>query len=367
MELTITQENFAKALNTVGRVASSKTQLPILNNILLRTDGNRLLIAATNLEIAVTEYIGAKIKKAGSLTIPARLITEFISSLPNETVELKVVKDNLHIKSGTYKSIINGVIADEFPELPTISEEASVSYNMSTHDFKQAVGQTIIATSNDLARPVLTGVFWHTIDDVLYLAGTDGYRLAERRLFKTESQVKAIIPNTTLQEVLRVLHDDDEEVDILFDEIQVRFRIANTEIISKLIDGNYPDYRPLIPTNNANTAVTVKQELSRITKIAGIFARESGGSLVINVSEDKVTIHSVASELGENTSSILAKTQGQGDITLNSRYLTEALNVIDGEKVSFGFDGKLSPSLLYAETKDKKDIDYYHIIMPLKS
>lgn len=367
MELTVTQENLSKALNAVGRVASSKTQLPILSNLLLRTDGNRLLVAATNLEIAITEYIGAKIVKPGAITIPARLISEFISSLPNDTIEFKVVKDNLHIKSGSYKSIINGVIADEFPELPTISEDSSVQYNISVHEFKQAVSQTVIATSNDMARPVLTGVYWHSVDGVLYLAGTDGYRLAERKLVKTKSSVAAIIPSSTLQEVLRILNDDSEDVDILFDDIQVRFRIDNTEIISKLIDGNYPDYRQLIPAKTTNSAIVNRTDFARTTKISGLFARESGGSLTVSIKDDVVSIHSVASELGENTSEVKAKTSGEGSTTLNSRYLIEALNAIDGDDVYFGFDGKLSPALLYSSKKDSKDIDYYHIVMPLKS
>ncbi|MBP9668610.1 DNA polymerase III subunit beta [Candidatus Saccharibacteria bacterium] len=364
MELTVTQENLSKALNAVGRVANGKTQLPILSNILLRTDGNRLLIAATNLEIAITEYIGAKITKPGAITIPAKLVAEFVGNLPNDTIEFKVVKDNLHIQSGSYKSIINGVIADEFPELPTINEDASVQYNISVNDFKQAVNQTIVATSNDMARPVLTGVFWHSVEGMLYLAGTDGYRLAERRLVKTKSQVSAIIPSSTLQEVLRVLSDDSENVDILFDEMQVRFRIDNTEIISNLIDGNYPDYRQLIPATSANSAIVKKSDFSRIVKISGLFSRDSGGSLNISLKDDAISIHSIASELGENTSKVEAAITGEGEITLNSRYLTEALNVIDCEEVSFGFDGKMSPSLIHAVGKD---VDYYHIIMPLKS
>ena len=364
MELTVTQENLSKALNAVGRVANGKTQLPILSNILLRTDGNRLLIAATNLEIAITEYIGAKITKPGAITIPAKLVAEFVGNLPNDTIEFKVVKDNLHIQSGSYKSIINGVIADEFPELPTINEDASVQYNISVNDFKQAVNQTIVATSNDMARPVLTGVFWHSVEGMLYLAGTDGYRLAERRLVKTKSQVSAIIPSSTLQEVLRVLSDDSENIDILFDEMQVRFRIDNTEIISNLIDGNYPDYRQLIPATSANSAIVKKSDFSRIVKISGLFSRDSGGSLNISLKDDAISIHSIASELGENTSKVEAAITGEGEITLNSRYLTEALNVIDCEEVSFGFDGKMSPSLIHAVGKD---VDYYHIIMPLKS
>lgn len=366
MELTVTQENFARALSAVGRVASSKTQLPILSNILLRTDGNRLLVAATNLEIATTQYIGAKIIKPGAITIPARLISEFVSSLPKDSIELKVVGENIHITSGKYHSIINGVIADDFPELPTINEENSVTYAINTEEFKQAVSQTIITASSDSTRPVLTGVYWHSHKGFIYLAATDGYRLSERRLVETTSEVAAIIPTQTLQEVLRTIIEDVDTIDILFDESQVRFRINEAEVISRLIDGNFPDYRQLIPAKSDITATMNKTEFGRVTKIAGLFARESGGSVTITVDEDAktVSLHSIASELGENTSELDAEVIGSGQVTLNSRYLTEALGVLDADTISFSFSGKLSPVILKSTIKDT---NYYHVIMPLKS
>jgi len=366
MELTVTQENLNRALIAVNRVASNKTQLPILSNILLRTDNTRLLVAATNLEMASTQYIGAKVLKQGAITIPARLMTEFISNLPKETVELKVINDNLHIKCGTYNSIINGYIADDFPELPTINEKSSIKYSIQVDDFKQAVSQTIITTSNDNTRPVLTGIFWNSHQGQLYLAATDGYRLSEKKLVETKSELAAIIPNQTLQEVLRNINDDSSEIDILFDETQVRFRINEAEIISRLIDGNFPNYRQLVPEKTETSIVINKNEFIRITKVAGLFARESGGSVTLTANKDKKTlsIHSIASQLGENTSETTAEVSGDGQITLNSRYLSEALNVVDGDEVEFGFSGKIAPCVLKST---KPDTDYYHIIMPLKS
>lgn len=366
MELSVTQENFARALSAVGRVASGKTQLPILSNILLRTDGTRLLVAATNLEIATTQYIGAKIAKPGAITVPARLISEFVSSLPKGPIELKVTNENIRITSGKYHSTINGVIADDFPELPTISEDDSVSYSINTEEFKQAVSQTIITASSDSTRPVLTGVYWHSHEGWIYLAATDGYRLSERRLVETKSEVAAIIPTQTLQEVLRTITDDSDTIDILFDDSQVRFRINEAEVISRLIDGNFPDYRQLIPAQLDIKAVMDKAEFSRVTKVAGLFARESGGSVTVTVDSDKKTValHSIASEFGENTSELDAEIDGDGQVTLNSRYLAEALTVLDAKTISFAFSGKLSPTILKATTENT---NYYHVIMPLKS
>jgi DNA polymerase-3 subunit beta len=366
MELSVTQENLTKALSSVGRVASSKTGLPILSNILLRTDGNRLLVAATNLEIASTHYIGAKIVTPGAITLPARLVTDFVSSLPKGTIDLKVRESHITITSGSYTSVINGVIADEFPELPTIDETSSIQYSIRTADFKQSVSQTIITASSDATRPVLTGVYWHSFEGSLYLAATDGYRLAERRLVETTSQVAAIIPTTTLQEVLRTMSDDVSEIDVLFDETQVRFRVGESEITSRLIDGNYPDYRQLIPATSETNIVINTAEFVRITKIAGLFARESGGSITLTADKELQTlsIHSIASEFGENTSSATADVSEDGQVTLNSRYVSEALAAIDGSIAHFRFSGKLAACVLTAQGDS---VNYKHIIMPLKS
>lgn len=366
MELTVTQENFTKALSNVGRVASSKAGLPILSNILLRTDGNRLLIAATNLEIASTHLIGAKIVTPGSITVPARLISDFVSSLPKGQVDLKVKDNHLHISSGSYSSIINGVVADEFPELPTIDESSTIQYSVLAADFKQAVSQTIVTSSSDSTRPVLTGVYWHSFEGYLYLAATDGYRLSERRLVETKSDVAAIIPTPTLQEVLRTMTDDITEVEVLFDETQVRFRVGESEITSRLIDGNYPDYRQLIPASSETNITISTADFVRITKIAGLFARDSGGSVTLTADQEKksLSIHSIASELGENTSSADAEVSADGQVTLNSRYLGDALSAVEGDTVIFRFSGKLSPCVLTAKSND---VNYKHIIMPLKS
>ena len=366
MELTVTQENLARALGGVGRVASSRAGLPILGNILLRTDGTRLLVAATNLEIATVHHIGSKIITPGAITVPAKLINEFISSLPGGAVDLKVTDNKLSITTGRYSSVINGIVADEFPELPTIDEETSLLYTVGAADFKQAVSQTIITAGSDTTRPVLTGVFWHIVEGAIHLAATDGYRLAERALMPAEGELAAIIPASTLQEVLRTLNDDTDEIEMLFDETQVRFRMSGVEITSRLIDGKYPDYRQLIPASSESTITINTSEFTRITKIAGLFARASGGSitLTVNSEEQTVSIHSVASELGENTSTAEAKVEGDGQVTLNSRYLSDALSVVDADTVSFRFSGKLAACVL---TPVGKDVQYTHIIMPLKS
>lgn len=363
MKVTVTQENLNRALAAVSRVASSKTSLPILSNILLRTEQNRLCIAATNLEIASVYFIGAKVVSEGVLTIPARLFSEFISNLPKGNVDLKVDGTKLHISSGHYKSTINGIVADEFPALPTISVQSSLV--LPTNILKQAISQTVITASHDDTRPVLTGVLCHSLDGDLYFAATDGYRLSERKILATKDEIQALIPASTLQEVARVVPDDCDEVELQFDDSQVVFKMGDVELTSRLIDGKFPDYRQLIPKQTDISATVGVSELTRITKIASLFARESGGSVTLHTESDRkmLSIHSIASQLGENTSETEVDVNGDGSVTLNSRYLIEALGCFDTEAVTFGFSGKLAPCVIRPVGNDT----YQHIVMPLKS
>jgi DNA polymerase-3 subunit beta len=364
MKLVVTQENLSKALQVVGRVASGKTPLPILSNILFRTDGNRLLLAATNLEIAISQHIGGKIEQEGAITVPARLMSEFISNLPKGNVTLEADGTKLNISSGTYKSTIHGMAPDEFPALPDIAAQETLTIPVAI--IKRAIQQTVLVASNDDTRPVLTGVYCHAHEGSLYFAATDGYRLAERLITKTEQSIDAIIPAQTLQDVLRVITDDSNDITMIFDENQVRILVDDIEITSRLIDGSFPDYRQLIPATTDIDAKLAKDEFSRITKIASLFARESGGSVTLNAMKDeqRLSIHSVASQLGENTSEAEAEVTADGQVTLNSRYLLEALSCIDSPKLQFSFSGKLSPCVL---TTAEGERDYKHIIMPLKS
>lgn len=364
MKLIVTQENLNRALQVVGRVASGKTPLPILNNILFRIQNNRLVLAATNLELAITHHVGSKIEREGSITVPARLMSEFVANLPKGNVELEVDGTKMHIVCGAYKSTINGMAPDEFPELPAIEEKQAVT--LALPELKRAIQQTVVVASADDTRPVLTGIYCHTHDGNLYFAGTDGYRLAERKLMATTQNIAAIIPVTTLNDVLRVMNDDMAEAKMIFDDNQVRILLDDIEITSRLIDGQFPNYRELIPKSSDSVVSLPKDEFNRITKVASLFARESGGSVTLNASGDakKISIHSVASQLGENTSEADADVSADGQVTLNSRYLLEGLGCIDSKQVSFRFSGKLAPCIL---TATGANADYQHVIMPLKS
>ncbi|HKR82337.1 MAG TPA: DNA polymerase III subunit beta [Candidatus Saccharimonadales bacterium] len=363
MKLQVTQENLNKALGTVARVANARGTLPVLANVLIKTVNNRLSIAATNLDIAITHYIGAKVSDEGAITVPARLMQDFVSSLPNDVINLKLEDYKLHIATDQYQSTINGVSAEEFPVMPAITE--GTSWNIPAELLKKALQQVVLAASSDEARPVLTAVYLHTSNGKLYMAATDSYRLAEKELMPMTEEVSLLVPVSAMQEVLRIVGDFEGDVIVTNDGQQILFQAGDVELVARLIEGKYPPYQNLIPKTFTTSVTLKKADLVNITKVSSLFARESAGSITINVDEatQAVSIRSVASQLGENTAAANGKVTGDGSITLNSRYLLDALHVFGGEDISFCFNGKLEASVL----KDPASEDYVHIVMPLKS
>lgn len=363
MKLQVTQENLAKALGSVSRVASGRATLPILSNVLLKTVDGRLSIAATNLDIGITHYIGSKVVEEGAITVPARLMQDFVSSLPTGVIDLELDDNKLRIGADKYQSVINGVSAEDYPVMPAISD--GQAWKVASKLLKTGLQQVLMAASNDEARPVLTGVYWHTHDGKLHLAATDSYRLAERALMKTAQDINLLIPASALQDLLRILGDADDDVVVTHDDQQVLFQVGDIELVTRLIEGTYPDYRKLIPKEFASKVVLPKSELMNITKVSSLFARESAGSVTLHLDEaqQQVSIRSIASQIGENTAAASGKVDGEGTITLNSRYILDALHALSGDEAEFGFNGKLEPSVI----RDPKADDYTHIVMPLKS
>ncbi len=363
MKLQVTQENLNRALGSVARVANSRGTLPILANVLIKTSNNRLSIAATNLDIAITHYIGAKVTEEGSITVPARLMQDFVNSLPDGTIELDLKETKLHVTTEKYKSVVNGIMADDFPAMPAIT--SGKQWTVEGSVFKKGLQQVVFAASSDETRPVLTGVLFQTTEGKLYIAATDSYRLAEKNLGSNKEEVQLLIPASAMHDLLRVVGDGNDPVKVTHNEQQVLFQVGDVELVTRLVDGKYPDYRKLIPSSFATEATLKRADFVNVTKVSSLFARESAGSVTIEVDEAKgeISIRSVASQLGENTATATAVINGSGSITLNSRYLLDGLNALSGDEVTFGFNGKLEPTLL----RDPKAADYQHIIMPLKS
>jgi DNA polymerase III subunit beta len=363
MKLQVTQENLNRALGTVARVANTRNTLPILANILVKTVNNRLSVAATNLDIAITQYIGAKVSEEGSVTVPARLMQDFINTLPGGVINLELEDNKLHIKTDQYKSVVNGIAADDFPVMPAI--ENGLSWKVSGPVLKKALQQVAFAASNDESRPVLTGVYLHTIEGRLYMAATDSYRLAEKDLGPNNETFQLLIPVSAMQDLLRIVSDFTEDVEVSHDDQQILFRVGDVDLVARLIEGKYPDYRKLIPAAFSTTAQLKRSDFINVTKVSSLFARESAGSVTLNVDDatQELSIHAIASQLGENDATAKGDISGSGSITLNSRYLLDGLQAFGGDTIRFCFNGKLEATLLQDLAAD----DYTHIIMPLKS
>jgi len=363
MKLQVTQENLSRALAAVGRIASGRNTLPILSNVLLATVDNRLKLAATNLEVAMTESIGAKISNEGTITVPARLFQDLVNAVPDGVISLELSENKLLVTTDGYESVINGTSAEEYPVMPALNGGSSLTIPATL--FKKTLQQVVGAASSDDARPILTAVYLHSHEGSLYAVATDSYRLAEKRLQDCKEAVSLLIPASSLQDVLRIIQDDTTDVVITYDDLQARFVVGDVELITRLIDGTYPDYRKLIPSEFKTTAVLKKADFSNITKVSSLFAREVAGSVTLKVDADEgqLSIRSVASQIGENTARATAEAVGSGDVTLNSRYLLDALAVLGGDKVSFMINGKLDPVAL----RDPAQEDYTHIVMPVKS
>lgn len=372
MEIEATAEKLSKALNTVSRIATSKVTLPVLNNVLIKVKDKKVSLITTNLDMAIIDFLPVSNSKDGIITVPAKLLAEFVSILPkDEKVKITSDKNKITITAGKYSSTINGSPADDFPELPEIDEKSAVIFKIGTEEFKNGIGQVIIASSNDFNRPALTGVHFYTLDKSLYIVATDGYRLAKKKLIKNvQSEIKITIPSSSLQEVLRSISDDLDEIEISFNDDLIRFRLGELEIISKIIDAEYPNPEDFLPKNSEINLTVDRGDLIRVVKLASLFARHTTNDVITceTKTPNIFSVHSIANEYGENDSSIDTKIDQDGKISITSRYLLDALNVINTPKISISFNDS-SRKLTVIESalvlKESNSEDYIHILMPV--
>ncbi len=373
MKLTCLQSNLNYGLNVVGRAASIRSTLPITANVLLSTDNSRLKRSATNLEMAISCWVGAKVEEQGEITVNSRLLTEFISSLPNDQVDIALGarSKTIKLKCARFEARISGIDASEFPPLPTLEE--GVETAVETNAFCQAINQVVFAAAADESRPVLTGINAELDGDQLILAAADGFRLAVHQMSLQQAvgdKIRAIIPARTLAEVSRLAGDEDETITIRVDmaKSQVMFRLKNIEIVSQLLQGNFPQYAQLIPASFKTRAVVDTASFQMATKTAAIFARDGGGivRLVVTPGGDKIpgklTVSARSEEIGEDTGEIDATVEGKEEkIAFNGKYLADVLNVLGESQVALEVTNSTSPGVIRPIGRD----NYTHVIMPM--
>ena len=376
MRLSCLQENLNRGLTVVSRAVATRTTLPITHNVLLSTDNGRLKLSATNLELAISTWVGCAIEVEGSLTVPARLLTDFVSSLGSESINLDS-GDNakvLEIKCGRFEATISGTDAEEFPPIPSVDQGIRVQVDSQT--LKTGINQTVIAAATEESRPVLTGIKLEVKGEQFTLAAADGFRLA---VYKgnieqaIDESISVIIPARTLSEVSRFIGDQQELIDLVVSPsgAQALFRLTNVEVMTQLIQGNFPTFTEILDDAMKDTKTSVAVELDKFlaaTKSASIFARDSSGIVRLKLSpgeggnSGQITISSRAEELGENIGEIDGLVTGEeSQIAFNSKYLLDVLSAIKTDNVSLTTSGPSRAGIFKAADSDH----YMHLVMPM--
>jgi len=363
MKATILQKNFAKSLNAVSRIVATRTTLPVLGNILISVEKGKITFGATDLEVGISVEVSGKAESDGKITIPARLLSDYVLNNNDESIALNLDALSLNLKSDRFEANIKGIDADEFPTIPEVSGKAFC--NIKASDLSGALKKVIIAAANDDTRPVLAGILLKFDKKTLVLAATDSYRLAEAKIdLAEEIETKdVIIPLRTMNELNRLLGSYVGEVNITLDENQVFFLLGDIKIVSRLIEGNFPPYSQIIP---ASSKISVKVPLAdavQAIKMSALFSKDIANNIKVILAKEGMTIKSADSEAGNTTSQIKCDTGGGViEIAFNARYLLDVLGVLEGEEVTFNFNDEVSPGVI---TSDKTK-DYLYLAMPLK-
>ena len=373
MKLSCLQENLNRGLGIVGRAVATRTTLPITNNVLLATDEGRLKLVATNLEMAISCWIGAKIEEEGAITVPARLLTEFVGSLPSDTIDVSLSPQTktLGLKCARFEARISGIDAKDFPPIPGVDE--GITTKVEVESLRQGINQVVFAAATEESRPVLTGVCAQFDGDLLTLAAADGFRLAVYKLpvaAPVSQKTEVIIPARTLSELNRLIADQEEAVDIMLNpnKSQVLFRLKNIELVSQLVQGTFPNYGQLIPQSYNTRVIVNVAEFLRATRTASIFARDGSGivRLVITpggeLAPGKLTVSARSEEIGDDVGDIDATVEGdESKIAFNGKYLTDVLSVLHETQVALETTNPSSPGLIRPVGTD----NYTHVVMPM--
>ncbi len=365
MKVIISQPELLESLKTVSRAVSNNNTLPVLGNILIKAQGRKVYFSATNLEISISTSVEAEVKNEGAFTIPAKILTSYTSLLKkDEDIELRLVDGGtLEIKSNTSKTKIKGISADEFPEINTVDHGTKV--NIPTDIFKEMVHQVAFSAQENSSRPILSGVFFSAKDQTLKVAATDTYRLSEKviQLEEKTENIKCIIPVRALFEADRLLAGQDS-INITISENEAMFSIDGKELISRLIEGQFPPYEQIIPKQHKTQIKVNKSELALAVRRISIFAKENNQHMKLECLNDGIlTLSTDETQIGEDKTKIEVEIEGENNvIALNTDYVLDILNAIPDENIILEMSGKVSPAIF----KREKEKDFIHLVMPLK-
>ena len=376
MRLTCLPEKLNEGLATVGRVVAPRSTLPVLGNVLLATDGGQLKLAATNLELTVVCWVGAKVEEEGAITLPARLLADYVGLLSaGEPLNLELKGKKAHLSCGRSEANISGIDAEEFPAIPSVS--GGISLKIPAPRLKEAINQVVFAAAPDDSRPVLAGVQMSVSGGKLTMAAADGFRLAVRKIDLGDMEIPdltMIVPAKALTEVARGLPNDDEvevEIAVTADQSQVLFRHRQAEVVSRLIEGQFPDFNRIIPQNSKTRVTLQTADFLRATKAAQVFARDNSMIVRLNLvpaeggdeALGRVTVAATSAEIGDNTGDVDASVEGEAmQVAFNGRYLRDALEALDAQQAFLEVTGPASPGLIRPASGPN---GYIQVIMPM--
>ncbi len=373
MRVSCLQDNLAKGLSVVGRAVAAKSTLPAISNVLIATEDSRLKLAATNLEIGITCWIGAKIEEEGAITIPAKLLGEFVNSLPNEKIDLVLNErtKSVNLKCARFEANLKGLDADEFPPIPRVSDDSTSEVDALV--LQEAIGQVAFAAAADDTRPVLAGVFCSFGEDSLTMAAADGFRLAVRRIplaKPSPHRLDITVPARSLQELARILHDEEDPVEITItpNKSQVLFHTSSVDLVSRLIEGTFPNYQQIIPQKYNTRVIVNTSDFLKAARIASFFARDSSNIIRLQaspgdeLSPGKMTVAATAAEVGDTVGGLDAIVEGDpAHIAFNAKYLSDVLSVLTCPQVGVEVSSPSSPGVIRPVGVE----GYTHVIMPM--
>ncbi len=367
MKLIILKNNLKSGLDAVGRSIGNNLNLPILGNVLIKTNNNQIKFSTTNLELAITKTIYGKTIEEGTTTVPYSVLSNIISNLTSERVSIDTKQQNLQIKTDSYEATLQSMPVTDFPIIPRI-KETKEHLKINSTVFKEALDKVIVAANISDLRPEISGVLLLGEQSILKLVATDSFRLAESKITKNQFTntfdhgFKIIVPLKTTQELLRVIKDD-EDMFIKIEGGQVLFQTNDTEIVSRLIDGKFPDYEPIIPRGFDAEVLVSKEELIGAVKLTGSFTSKVGDVRIKTKDKKVLEVYSSDSLLGENNYIIPAKITGENiELAFNWRYLLDGAKMLSGKQVSFGLNGGNKAALI----KSPDDNSCFYILMPIR-
>jgi len=368
MRLIILNNNLKEVLRSLGGIIGDNLNLPILKNILIKAEDNKINFLATNLELALTYWLPGKIIENGSLTVPLNIFTEIISNLTSERITLESKNYNLLIKTDNYEATVQGLNPEDFPIIPQISQNSKF-FKINAENFKKTLLKIINSIQFSEIRPEINGALFNYQIDYLKLVGTDSFRLTEKTLtndqFKSnfEESLELIIPLKTLQEILRII-PEESELNIFINQNQILFKTGELELISRLIDGKFPDYQSIIPKETKTELVINRSELINALKLTSIFSgRVNEVKFKIGENKKFLEIYSADSALGENHYLLPARISGPGlSVSFNCKYLIDGLRPLEDKEIILGLNSDSQPAII----KTLSDKTWFYILMPIK-